>query len=364
MAKGTTFSVEEEPQCVVGNGVRVRQLTSFPCVHHHPFYYVPAWDDAMQWLFFVSHRTGCPQIFAKEVDTGRIVQLTDRHDLNEWSIHPAHDGRFAYFTAGTRAWRVSTASLQEECLADFGDVPMLPPGMVGDAMGTTSLSHDDRWWAVPVRLNGAAQLHILDTSSGADRVIVETDSIGHPQFHPTDSNLLRYAGPYQERMWIVNRDGSENRLAYVRDSRSKQWIVHEVWHPLRRELLAVDWPHGMIGVDVDTGHIRRVCSFNAWHAMISRDGTQMVCDTTFPDRGLFMFDPNDGIGKPHRLCASESSNRGEHWGVGHCPYDDGPVCVEAPQHTHPHPQISPDGKRVVFSSDRTGHAQLYEAEIE
>jgi oligogalacturonide lyase len=363
MSKGKTFPTEKRLLSNQHTGARVRQVTEFPSVHHHPFYYVPAWDDAMQWLFFVSHRTGKPQLFAEEVATGRLVQLTDREDLNEWSIHPSHDGRFAYFTAGSGAWRVSTETLREECLADFGNVPIIVPGTVGDAMGTTSLSYDDHFWAVPVRVQGMAQLQIIDTSSGNRQVIVEAASVGHPQFHPRDANLLRYAGSFGERMWVVNRDGSENRLAYVRDAESKQWIVHEVWHPLRRELLTVDWPRGMIGVDVDTGQIRRVCAFNAWHAMISRDGRQMVCDTTFPDQGLFLFDPNDGLGQPHFLCVSESSNKGDHWGVGHCPYDDGPVKVHAPQHTHPHPHFSPDGRRVVFTSDRTGHAQLYEVEL-
>ncbi len=364
MGKGKVFPTEKRLLSDQRNGACIRQLTEFPSVHHHPFYYVPAWDDAMQWLFFVSHRTGLPQLFAEEVTTGQLIQLTDREDLNEWSIHPSHDGRFAYFTAGSGAWRVSTDTLQEECLANFGNASILAPGSVGDAMGTTTLSHNDRFWAVPIRVAEMAQLQIIDTSSGEHKVVVEAANIGHPQFHPRDANLLRYARSFSERMWVVNRDGSENRLAYVRDPESKQWIVHEVWHPLRRELLTVDWPRGMIGVDVDTGAIRRVCEFNAWHAMISRDGSRMVCDTTFPDQGLFIFDPNDGLGKPHFLCASQSSNKGDHWGVGHCPYDDGPVRVHAPQHTHPHPHFSPDGRRVVFTSDRTGHAQLYEVEIE
>lgn len=363
MGKGKTFPAERRIFHDAHSSTCVRQVTQFPCTHHHPFYYVPAWDDAMQWLFFVSHRTGKPQLFAEEVATGRIVQLTDRDDLNEWSIHPSHDGRFVYFTAGHGAWRVSTESFADECLKHFGDVPMIPKGMVGDAMGTTTLSHDDQWWAVPVRIEGAAQLHVINTSTGDDHVIAESNSIGHPQFHPRDANVLRYAGSYRERMWVVNRDGSANRLAYARDTRNKQWIVHEVWHPLRRELLTVDWPHGMIGVDVDTGHVRNVCSFNAWHAVISGDGKTMVCDTTYPDYGIFLFDPNDGLGEPRFICKSESSNKGEHWGVGHCPYDDGPVNVNAPQHTHPHPHLSPDGRRIVFTSDRTGHAQLYEAEI-
>ena len=44
--------------------VRIRQVTAHESIHHHPFYYVPAYDDSLRWLFFVSHRAGPPQIFA------------------------------------------------------------------------------------------------------------------------------------------------------------------------------------------------------------------------------------------------------------------------------------------------------------
>jgi oligogalacturonide lyase len=63
------------------------------------------------------------------------------------------------------------------------------------------------------------------------------------------------------------------------------------------------------------------------------------------------------------LVESLSSNAGSHWNTTHCPYDDGPVKVVAPQHTHPHPSFSPDGSRVVFTSDRSGVAQLYEVVV-
>src|SRR5471030_3036914 len=59
------------------------------------------------------------------------------------------------------------------------------------------------------------------------------------------------------------------------------------------------------------------------------------------------------------LCASEASSEVEHW-RGPFPDNDGSVAVEAAQHTHPHPRFSPDGSRVVFTSDRSGHAQIYE----
>ena len=352
-------SVTRDPD----TNVLVRQVTAHPSIHHHPFFYIPAYDDAGRWLIFVSHRSGAPRIFVEERAAGRLVQLTDRNDLNEWSVHPSHDGRHVYFTAGNGAWRVRTDDGREECLVDFGSQPMLPQGMVGAAMGTTSLSHDDRWWAVPVRSGAVTQLHIIDTASGSCRTILEQNLVGHPQFHPQDANLLRYLGPAPdyEWMWILQRDGSGHRQIFRRNAAQREWLVHAIWNPVRREVLAVNWPHGIIGVDIDTGAVRSVCGFKAWHAALSRDGRYAVCDTNLPDLGLQLFDPQNGPARPQLLCRSEASSVGAHWNTDHCPYDDGPVQVFAPQHTHPHPSFSPDSRRVVFTSDRTGHAQIYEA---
>ena len=141
-----------------------------------------------------------------------------------------------------------------------------------------------------------------------------------------------------------------------------QWITHESWIPGTRELALVDWPHGMKAVNVDTGGVRQLTAFPAWHAVPDDRGERIVCDTTFPDAGLQVIDLSRG-GGAKRLCLPRSSNVGEHWG-GPFPYNDGPREVYAPQHTHPHPRFSPDGKRVLYTSDATGHAQLYEACLE
>ena len=68
-----------------------------PHMHHHPFFIIPAYDDAMQRLIFVSNRTGTPQVFAEERATGELRQLTDRPDLGEWSVHPSHNGAGGLF---------------------------------------------------------------------------------------------------------------------------------------------------------------------------------------------------------------------------------------------------------------------------
>jgi oligogalacturonide lyase len=344
-------------------GITIRQVTNHPSIHHQPFYYLPAYDNQMQRLIFVSHRTGRPEIFAELRASGKLVQLTEQPDISEWSVHPSHDGRYVYYTASGGAWRVDTGSFKAEELVNFGSLAGREEGMVGAAMGTTTVSHDDRWWAVPVKMGAVFRFVIIDAASGAAQIILERDTIGHPEFHPGDSFLLRYAGPYYDRMWVINRDGSNNRLIYRRNVERKEWIVHETWRPGTYEIVVSNWPHGMIGVDANNGAVRRVCSFNAWHASINRQGTLMCCDATYPDRGLQMFDPRDGVGAPTTLCLSKSSNVGEHWNTDHCPYDDATIKPYSPQHTHPHPSFSPDGRYVVFTSDRNGYSQVYEVPL-
>ncbi|MCB1120853.1 MAG: oligogalacturonate lyase family protein, partial [Verrucomicrobiae bacterium] len=216
---------------------------------------------------------------------------------------------------------------------------------------------------VPVKSGETARMVILDTRSLQAEVILERDTIGHPQFHPDDSSWLRYAGPYHSRIWVMKRDGSENHLAYERDATRKEWIVHETWRPGSMEILTTNWARGVIGIDVETGAVRKVCSFNAWHPMVDPSGKWMVADTKNPDTGLQIFSVTDGIGEPKALCRTNASNAGDHWNLGYCPYDNGPVDVYAPQHTHPHPNISPDGKLVLFTSDKTGYAQIYEVTL-
>jgi oligogalacturonide lyase len=367
MPKGTIFPSEATETRDSKTNVLIRRITSHSSHHHHPFYYVPAYDDQMRWLFFASHRTGSPQFFAERRETGQLVQLTDREDLNEWSFHPSHDGRFLFFTTESGGWRLNMESLREEQLVDFEGgkkaAGMVGAGMVGAGMGTTTLSHDDKWWAIPVCRGSGAKLLSVNTETGEATVVCENEVIGHPQFHPNDSCLLRYGGPFHRRIWVTERNGDNHHLAYQRNDAAKEWIVHECWRPGTREILTTNWPHGVIAIDVDTTAWRWVARFNAWHPMVDPKGERMVTDTKNPDTGLQIFDISDPVASPNLLCESLSSNVGEHWNTDHCPYDDGPVDVFAPQHTHPHPNFSPDGRLVLFTSDRTGNAQLYEASV-
>lgn len=356
MTRGETYRPEGETETDWRTGATIRRVTDDRSIDHHPYFFNPAYDRAMDWLFFVSHRTGRPEIFGEERASGELVQFTEDDGIAEWSIVPAPDGEYVYFTADAAACRVDTATCETEVLVDFGAAT---DGSV-EATGATGLSPSGRWWAVPFGVDDRSRLAIVDTETGAWEVILERDTIAQPQFCPDDPEVLFYAGPLTDRVWLIDRDGTDNRRLYERDP--GEWITHETWIPGRRELAFVDWPNGIRAVDVDTGTERRVTDFNAWHAACSPDGTTMVADTNFPDVGLQLFDPRDGVAKHETLCYPAASSIGEHWD-GPFPYADGPIETYSPQHTHPHPSFAPDGRHVVYTSDRSGFTQVYEVEL-
>ena len=73
-------------------------------------------------------------------------------------------------------------------------------------------------------------------------MFLERDTIGHPQFCPDDDDLILYAGPLTDRVWVTDRSGRNNRRLYAREDRM-QWVT-QVWVPGRRAVAFVDWPRG------------------------------------------------------------------------------------------------------------------------
>lgn len=349
----SAWSVDEK------TGQRVRQVTSHPSIHHHPFFLASAYDDRMTRLFFVSHRLGYPALFSERNSDGALEQWTDRSDLDEWSMVPSPDGRFLYYTAGGSGYRVHLETGEHEHLVSFPEhTPLAMGGVAGD-MGTTALSRDGQYWAVHYKENNQKTLAVIDTGTGRSRIVTRGSAIGHIQFCPDDPDLIAYAGPHVARMRLASRTQGNDRLLH--EQAPGQWLTHEVWLPGRRELAVVDWPRRILGVSVDTGETRTIANFNAWHLAPSRDGRYLVADTNHPDIGIQIVDLETGSRRT--LCHPQATNQGEHW-KGPFPYGAGPVKVYAPQHTHPHPSFSPDGERVVFTSNRSNHSQVYEVIVD
>jgi oligogalacturonide lyase len=339
--------------------ITLRQVTDHPSIHHHPFFFVDAWDAAMRFLLLISHRTGVPQIYIEPEAGADLWQLTDEPALAEWSVIPAKDGRWIYYVAGQEGKRVSPLTGETQTLVHFGSPTMREAGMVGAAMGTTALSANGRYWAVPVKSGGISKFWLIDTETQSSEVFCEAATIGHPQFCPDGDDLILYAGPMTDRVWVTDRAGNARRI--FQRQHKLQWITHEVWRPGHRSVLYVDWPHGLGEIDVDSGDARQISEFPVWHGAPDATGRRLICDTNFPDKGLHILDL-DGGASPQFVTEPKASSQGAHW-AHPFPYNDGPIKVHAPQHTHPHPRFSPDGSKIVYTTDATGFAQIIVAEI-
>jgi oligogalacturonide lyase len=362
MGKGQRFPSESQISYDARTGARVRQVTHAPAIHLHPYYYTSAYDDGMRRLAFSSTRFGAAQIFVEDRESGDLIQLTDRDDLAGGSLLPSRDGNYIYFSTSGAGWRVNTTTCAEERLVSAAEVAQRLHAPVAPVGGATGLSGDDEWLALALGAGEESNLVVLNTRSG-DWDVILRGPIGHCQFCPDDPTVIWYGRSLQDRIWALNRDGTNNRRLYAR--RPDEWVTHEAWLHGAREVIFAVWPQGLRAVHVDTGAVRTVTTFNAWHASSNRAGALMVSDTAFPDIGLQLFDPRDGVGRPTPLCYPEASCLGDHW-KGPFPYSNGPIPIYAPPQTHPHPSFSPDGRYVVYTSDKTQRvteSQIYEVEL-
>jgi oligogalacturonide lyase len=347
-------------------GRSIRQVTQAQCINHHPFFLIPAYDSSMRFLYFVSHRSGAAQVFVQDWQEDCIYQLSDVIELNEWSVHPADN--LVYYIADGCAMRTDALTGETQVLLDAkqaaaltkGKTAAINPGTTPITPGTTALSRNGRFWAIRMVRDEGYSVLVYDSHLGTWAKENTAPMISHMQFCPDDDNLLFCAGPLTDRVWVLDRREGKARRIFERNAAEKQWITHESLIPGTFELCLVDWPRGLLAVNALTGSVRRIASFNAWHAISDSKGSKIVTDTKFPDIGLMLCDTKGG--GLQTLCYPEASNQGDHW-AGPFPYDNGPISVNAPQHTHPHPSFSPDGSKVVYTSDKSGFAQVFEIEL-
>jgi oligogalacturonide lyase len=341
-------------------GVTIWQMTDAPAVHHHLYFTNPSITPNGRTLLFVSHRSGAPNLFTASLPDGEIAQITDVEDLNPFSAVPARDNARVFYTAGEEIRTVYLETGEEEVLAGFPDA----------RLGNCTLSADGGWVATCVRRderNAIVAVHTGGaTGSGATTVLETTREVGHVQFAPSTDNALLYSGDIRHRVWTVRFDGTEDQWLYPQGP--DEWITHETWLGAD-EVLFVQWPRALMAMSRDGVQARVVAAFNAWHPCARRDGSLIVCDTTLPDRGLQLIDP--ATGERRTLCHPRSSNRGRQWREP-LPTEAGPTDPASagaaedpygPQWTHPHPSFSPDGSCVVYTSDVTGHSQVYIAHL-
>lgn len=340
-------------------------------MHHHFYFTNPTVSPDGRFGYFVSYRTGYPNLFRIDLASGRLTQFTDRVDINPFSPVPSRSAPQVYLSARSSVRAVNPENGEDRVLATFP----------GAALGNCSLNVAGTLLAIGLRYSDRCELALIDTATGSCEILTQGSEVGHIQFSPRDDRMLLFSGSSRQRMWIHDRRTGTDRPLYKQAE--GEWIVHESWRMGSvDEVIFPHWPRSLRAIRSDGSGLRTIASINVWHACGSPDGWSIVCDTNHPDRGLLLIDARSG--EYRALCHSGASQRGTQWAVGTPaagagidtsiirssvpendppPHPDDPASTYGPQWSHPHPSFTPDGRHVVFTSDRDRWSQVYMVEV-
>ena len=352
-------------------GAHIYQLTNDTSINHNLYFLTPSFTPDQGYLIFTSYRSGKPNFFKLEFPNGDIVQLTDTDDIHGYSGVISKEGTELFYSQADAIKAIHLDTFEERVLAEFP----------GGGLGECSVSADEQFIVTAMKRDDKSHITVTATDGSGGEVIYTSpdQTIIHPQFHPKHPDLIAYSGDPAPRMWTIKRDGTENRSLYQHDN--NVFLVHETFLGAQDELIVTHWPYSLRRMSLETLQMQTIADFNAWHIASNRDGTKVLCDTVHPDIGLRLIDVESGEHAP--ICYPKSSSSGSQWKTDrYALAEDWAAAQQAgdrekalswmemkvdtvygPQWTHPHPSFSPDETAVVYTSDASGHSQVYVAVI-
>ena len=352
-------------------GAHIYQLTNDISINHNLYFLTSSFTPDQAHLIFTSYRSGKPNFFKLAFPNGDIVQLTDADEVHGYSGVISKDGTELFYTQADAIKAIDLDTLEERVLAEFP----------GGSLGECSVSADERFIVTAMKRDDKSHITVTATDGSGGEVIYTSpdQTIIHPQFHPKHPDLIAYSGDPAPRMWTIKRDGTENLSLYQHDN--NEFLVHETFLGALDELIVTHWPYALRRMSLETLQMQTIADFNAWHIASNRDGTKVLCDTVHPDIGLRLVDVETGEHTPISYPRSSSSGSqwktdryalAEDWAAAQQSGDREKALswmemkvdtVYGPQWTHPHPSFSPDETAVVYTSDVSGHSQVYVAVI-
>lgn len=363
-------------------GNPVLRLTN-PAIHcHHPYFYCNCFTPDGKNVLYISHRTGRAQAYMLDLESRKSRQLTNIEDLAEFVISLSPDGQYLFYSAQNLLHRLALSTLEDVVIyeqtppfcAKFGEVYAGYNDDYTQAL-VCQMHLDDilpggAWSTFHTQLEKKprCRLVLIDLMSGKEIVIHEEACwLGHPQIRPGDSNTLLYCheGPcnlVDSRIWTIKTDGTGCRplTRYFKPGGPVGvFVCHECFMPDGQNVMYSFFPEvsdkdGSVRLfdfdneqEIDLGRVR-----NYSHPNPSPDGLLIVGDekdkSRLPENKIWVFDIKTRTETP--VCLHGSSFK---------PYGD------SAQDSHPHPAFSPDGGKILFTSDRETEAEcvVYLAEF-
>ena len=399
--KGDTYLFERKSERDPFTGVEVIRLTDNKGIYDRPYFTSPQFSGDGRYTVFVSDFTGrvrvknpdAPaigkvgfgELFLLELDTGKAVQLTEGEAIKMG--HGAHamlreDGKKAYYYSNEYVKEVDCSTLESREL-------MRIPATYN--FHSLSASRDCRYIAfcvveeIPLLSACFATLDSDATPGSRERYFNEPRSLvfrydlekdkaevvtggharlTHVSLTPDDADWMLYChdGPWYlvQRMWMA-RVGADEVKPLVIQQKGLEAVGHEFFTPSGRVgaqysyRYKPDMPFFLFAdlyIDPDGGNQERYYYpyRRTKHASVSCDETLgvgdvacLTADMKDADRylSLIHYNRTDHRAEVSILCAHDTSGK---------------------KSAHVHPVFTPDGKRIVFSSDKEGRLNIYMVE--
>jgi len=346
------------------------------------------WTMDGNWIVFRSANraaSGTPQAFVINEISGDIVQITDSPGVNTSGLNVARLSNKVYYTRQP-AGGIDGAELVEidlgPLLEDSEKGRMRPGGyervvatMPKDGSVTQGfgLDADEKTAYVsftvrkePPRAPGAlapqvpSGIRAVNIANGATKTILKTPwLIGHLQANPLKPGEIMYChetgGDADQRMWLVNGDGSGNRPVYVEGP--GDWVTHEqfadadhvIFNLMGHTMKLRQRPSGIMVVSLRDGRVENLGQTDS--TTVTRSELKYFNSVNIPQ------DESNTGGYWHNGVTYDG-----HWAAG----DDfdgnvhlinrrtGKRTLLTAGHRmrpdHAHPSFSPDGTRILLQS--------------
>ncbi|MCY9668123.1 PD40 domain-containing protein [Paenibacillus alginolyticus] len=380
-AKGRMWPAEWSITNDLITGIPMRQLTNYMSHSFHLYFTNNGWYDDGNKLLLGSDRTNCTNLFSIDLNNGEMMQLTDFRDSEMAAIQNAFINPMkneAYFSKGKQIISIDLETLEEKVLYEVTGKYVL---------GNLSCTSDGKWICTCVKedlsdriqtILGAGYIGFEETAKamphckivlipaagGEAKVIHEEHRwIGHVNTSPTQPHLLSFCheGPWDlvdHRIWCLNIQTGEHWK--IRASEDNVFVGHEYWHDDGVRIGYHGYTESLQNKDGKfIGSVRydnTECDevafpFQNMHvhsndsSLIVGDGQQTSAyhGDQFQDTICLWKKIDDKLDGPRILCRHRGSFQS--------------------QKLHVHPRFSPDGTKVLFTSDMTGYGNLYIVDV-
>jgi len=372
MSKGRSWPAEwreyEDPR----TGVSVTQLTDYKGHSHHLYFTNPGWYAEGKKLLFGSDRNNRTNLFSISLEAGEITQLTDLEPVAPpretgflvTCVNPSREEAYFWYDRSITVLDLNT--LETKVLGEVpegfvrsminctADGKYVCAGIFEDLSGRFRIDYGrgyigfkETWEAHPT----SRILRVSTDGGGAEVVWEEQTWIGHVNTSPTQPNLLTFCheGPWHlvdNRIWGL--DLETGKVWKIRPREGGERVGHEFWLTDGIHLgYHGSWPDGRtyfgkIRYD-NTERIEAKVTFETGH-IHSNDFELIAGDGGYGGMVVRLWRYNGREFEGPRMLA-------EHRGSFHI------------QQVHVHPRFTPDGRRVLYTSDCSGYGNVYLVDV-